>query len=441
MPDTEKLKSESIMNIIDLIKRRDIRIPNYQRPYEWTSKNIVELLDDISTSTYQYRIGTILLHNNSDKGWYDIVDGQQRVLSTLLIYSCLGGSDCTLLNNLTFTHKLTQNNIYHNYRFIEQWFALKSKEEKDEFKDKLEKNIEVVVIIVNNEREAFQLFDSQNSRGKALYPHDLLKAYHLREMLSSPSEMKHAVENWEAKDPVDIRNLFYDHLFPIYNWSIGHCGDTFSDKYIDFYKGADIKDSYTYALRTFKASPCFQINEPFIAGHDFFKFVDHYIGLLENLKTDMEELDIDILKKIDWIGEKSSEKEYCAILNAPSNRYCKVLFLNALMCYYDRFHRLDKLAVIRLFTWAYMIRVDMSSLGYDTIRKYAIGEYNSQYTNKIAMFSKIVNARRHTDISNITIEMSTRVDQKGNHLKEKRKNLLEKLKCLNGISNYETDDK
>ena len=30
--------------------------------------------------------------------------------------------------------------------------------------------------------EAFRVFDSQNYRGKALAPHDLLKAHHLREM-------------------------------------------------------------------------------------------------------------------------------------------------------------------------------------------------------------------------------------------------------------------
>ena len=56
--------------------------------------------------------------------------------------------------------------------------------------------------------EAFQLFDSQNTRGKALDPHALLKAYHLREMKDTPYEMVRAVEKWEAKEPKELRELF-----------------------------------------------------------------------------------------------------------------------------------------------------------------------------------------------------------------------------------------
>ena len=49
-------------------------------------------------------------------------------------------------------------------------------------RDFIEKQCELIVVITDDVSEAFQFFDSQNARGKALYPHDLLKAYHLREM-------------------------------------------------------------------------------------------------------------------------------------------------------------------------------------------------------------------------------------------------------------------
>jgi hypothetical protein len=55
-----------------------------------------------------------------------------------------------------------------------------------------------VIINVDKVEEAFQLFDSQNTRGKELDPHDLLKAYHLREMKRYPYEMEHAVTNSSA---------------------------------------------------------------------------------------------------------------------------------------------------------------------------------------------------------------------------------------------------
>jgi len=34
---------------------------------------------------------------------------------------------------------------------------------------------EVVILTLHNPEEAFQMFDSQNTRGRALYPTDLLK--------------------------------------------------------------------------------------------------------------------------------------------------------------------------------------------------------------------------------------------------------------------------
>ena len=79
---------------------------------------------------------------------------------------------------------------------------------KKQFKNAFSTILEVVVICVNRVSEAFQLFDSQNTRGKNLDPHDLLKAYHLREMKDYPYEMEHAVKKWESKDTKKIREIF-----------------------------------------------------------------------------------------------------------------------------------------------------------------------------------------------------------------------------------------
>ena len=49
------------------------------------------------------------------------------------------------------------------------------------------------------------------------------------------------------------------------------------------------------------------------------------------------------------------------------------LFFCALLCYYDRFHNFDPMAVKKLFTWAMMLRVDMNHLGFDSVNRYAIG--------------------------------------------------------------------
>ena len=387
-------------SIFDLITTENLAIPDYQRPYKWTKRNIEELLTDINRAieesqkfgdSYKYRIGTILIHCAEDGKLY-IVDGQQRIISVALVCLYLQPSFKSDLTDHFFSDDVSKQNIRENYMFIRQWFTLQGEDEKKRFLQALKDIIEVIVITVVEESEAFQLFDSQNSRGKPLYPHDLLKAYHLREMSSSLSEMEHAVKQWEDQEPSDIKELFSDYIFPIYNWSKKTKTDTFSDRYIDVFKGADLKESYTYAMRAFKSSPYFQISEPFIAGHDFFEYVDHYLQVLSDIKKELRQND--------------AFSEIQEILNDKSTglKYCKTLFYCVLLSYYDRFHCFDKMAVLRLFTWAFMIRTDMQHLGYDTINKYAIGEYNAQYSNNLPVFSIIANARKHANISNLTIE-------------------------------------
>jgi len=387
-------------SIFDLLSTDNLAIPDYQRPYKWSKRNIEELLTDVSRAieesrkfgeSYKYRIGTVLIHNSSDGKLY-IVDGQQRIISIALVCVYLLPSFNSDLTKHNFSDDVSKQNIRDNYMFIRQWFALQSDDDKKQFLDALKDIIEVIVITVDEESEAFQLFDSQNSRGKALYPHDLLKAYHLREMTSSLSDMEHAAKKWEDVEPSEIKELFSDYIFPIYNWSKKTKSETFSDRHIDVFKGADIKDSYTYAMRAFKSSPIFQISEPFIAGNDFFEYVGHYIQMLHDIK-----------KELRHNQEFSSIQEILSDKN-PGLKYCKTLFFCVLLSYYDRFHCFDKMAVLRLFTWSYMIRTDMKHLGYDTINKYAIGEYNNQYSNNIPVFSLIANARKHSDISNLTVK-------------------------------------
>ena len=386
-----------IKSINELLKM-DLDIPDYQRPYKWTIRNIEDLLSDITNaisdfegyrSEFKYRIGTIIVHKN-EEGRYDIVDGQQRIISLSMLKLYLEpGYECSVLNK-DFTNKTTQSNIHDNYTFIREWFSLKGEDVRKAFIRAFEEILEVVVISVENVSEAFQLFDSQNARGKELDPHDLLKAYHLREMKKYPYEMEHAVTKWEAKDTEQIRKLFDYYLFPIWNWSRGIKSRPFTAKEIDTYKGIGEGSFYTYARRASRAMPYFQITEPFVAGNDFFEMVDHYMLLLQDVKTEIA-TNPDFAQIQSILDDEKGSTGF---------RYAKNLFYCALLCYYDKFHIFDEMAVGKLFTWAFMIRVDLINLGFDSINKYAIGDQeNSRYTNAIPMFSKISLARLHNEIS------------------------------------------
>ena len=421
-------KIKNIKNINELLDM-DLDIPDYQRPYKWSIRNIEDLLTDITNAisdaeryraSFKYRIGTIILHSN-ENGVFDIVDGQQRIISLTLLKKYLQPDFNNSILDKDYISKITQNNIHSNYMFIREWFSLKSPDTKNSFIRAINDILEVVVICVEKVTEAFQLFDSQNARGKALDPHDLLKAYHLREMRNYPYEMEHAVTKWEAKDTTQIRDLFDLFLFPIWNWSRSIKSRPFTAKEIDTYKGIGEASAYTYARRASKAMPYFQITEPFIAGNDFFEMVEHYISLLKDIKTE--------------IASNSAFSELKDILEEKNGStgfgYAKNLFYCALLCYYDKFHNFDEMAVKKLFTWSFMLRVDMENLGFDSINKYAIGEENSNshYTNAIPIFSIISLARLHNEISGLQIKIKRDNDSPASN---KWDSLYKKLKLLNG---------
>ena len=108
----------SVINLKELLEL-DLNIPEYQRPYTWTEKNVVQLLDDvIKFSKYQseYRIGTIILHKNEK---LDIVDGQQRIITSLLISRFLESKDTQKLPKLEIpVHEKTIENVKNNFNII-----------------------------------------------------------------------------------------------------------------------------------------------------------------------------------------------------------------------------------------------------------------------------------------------------------------------------------
>lgn len=426
--------TEYLSSVEDLLKM-DLDIPDYQRPYKWNIQNIKDLLFDITNaisdykkynSNFKYRIGTIILHKENGK--FNIVDGQQRIISLILIKLNLDKNfNCSILNK-GFTNKTSKKNIHDNYEFINNWFNLNN-ENYEEIDNAFNEILEAVVIVVDKPTEAFQLFDSQNSRGKSLYPHDLLKAYHLREMKENQYEMERVVKYWEEQDSKKIKELFDLYLFPIWNWSHGLKTRPFTDKEIDVYKEISENSEYTYAKRTYKAMPYFQITEPFISGKEFFEMVDHYFNLLHDIKLEiLNNSNFKEIKNVICTG-----KELKSVEDMDKEKYGSVgfiytinLFYCALLYYYDKFHNFKEMPVKKLFTWAFMLRVDMENLGYNSINKYSIGEQNPKYSNNIAMFSKIELARTDDEISALPLN----IQNNGNN---KWKKLYNSIKNINGL--------
>jgi len=69
-------------------------VPDYQREYVWTDKEVHQLLDDINDeldapSAKEYFIGTILVSPSVQKNHYEVIDGQQRLTTFFLLLCAL----------------------------------------------------------------------------------------------------------------------------------------------------------------------------------------------------------------------------------------------------------------------------------------------------------------------------------------------------------------
>ena len=69
-------------------------VPDYQREYVWTDKEVHQLLEDINEQfdtgmEHEYFIGTVLVSPTGQKNHYEVIDGQQRLTTFFLLLCAL----------------------------------------------------------------------------------------------------------------------------------------------------------------------------------------------------------------------------------------------------------------------------------------------------------------------------------------------------------------
>ena len=69
-------------------------VPDYQREYVWTDKEVQQLMEDINEqidvgSSREYFIGTVLVSPTLEKNHYEVIDGQQRLTTFFLLLCAL----------------------------------------------------------------------------------------------------------------------------------------------------------------------------------------------------------------------------------------------------------------------------------------------------------------------------------------------------------------
>ncbi|WP_187845320.1 DUF262 domain-containing protein [Helicobacter pylori] len=229
------------------------QIPIYQRPYQWTEENCENLLDDLFFN-YEYDresdyfCGSLVLVKsdpNSKTETYDIVDGQQRLSTFILLAKvladlyndCLSGTKSDTKNlerlqegwkdrhtekkRLSFNtigsnaeydfayalehfndsqaskNKNNKNNYLKNAVCLKDYLREKEIENINKFIEWLYSNVKFITIICPNIDKALRIFNVLNARGLPLNATDIFKGELLKE-LAKEEDQKKLVSRWNA---------------------------------------------------------------------------------------------------------------------------------------------------------------------------------------------------------------------------------------------------
>jgi len=350
----------------------ELEIPIYQRSYEWKTFHVKELLNDTYEAFAQkdnkeYLMGTIILHeNNSDEDninyKYDVIDGQQRLLTLNILLYCLEEGDDDIYRSLLETKYSDVKSKYYiknTQKEVNSFLHTITEEQKQEYKENLLKKLKFNVLTVSGDNAldlAYSFFDSQNSKGKELTDFNLLKAYHLMFIPGDQESLaKKHNDYWEDKNDMH-EEIFGSILRRIRMWNRGVDRDSNEDRK-DFHEFiSDVEPKYIEKEEHFfnrylqpvvyrswyrendeivlnmkyphpqpKDLLPMKITQTIEGGDPFFlyaeKYHELYNYLFENSKNE----------------KPSSIKFIHDLSNAMKNNYLSMAFKAVILLYYDKF--------------------------------------------------------------------------------------------------------
>ncbi len=253
---------------VGVLLEQDLTIPAYQRPYSWDEEQVIALIDDLieayEKKKKNYLIGNMIFHDQN------IVDGQQRTITlSLIIYSLIEKDNLEI--ELDYYPKilykkitiLSSKAINKNLKIIQG--KLKNYANTENFKKYIEDNVLCTYIKTKDLDEAFMLFDSQNTRGKALRRKDLLKVHHIRHIdVNDISKQEISAKTWESiskknhpDDELDDLDKLFIYLALIRKSIRGELAGKYLE-YLDVYKEFISEDDSGYALNNYNQPPLFK---------------------------------------------------------------------------------------------------------------------------------------------------------------------------------------
>lgn len=259
-------------------------IPDYQRSYAWTENNLMDFWEDITNRPSGHFLGSVVVTGSEDDD-KEIVDGQQRLTTTLIAlsairdqFSALGAEDLANGIHETFIYakdestkskpRLKNESTEANNRIEDAVFSLPQDRRETEKlnkresleslayqffqgriieylsnkSQKMEALIELkelllkarVIYVVSEDRNgAFRIFETLNDRGTVLEPLDLIKNFLFQYVSDDPA--RQAVKTWNETASI-LEQLSLPSVstkrFAYYAWNSRTGSESQSAKYV-----------------------------------------------------------------------------------------------------------------------------------------------------------------------------------------------------------------
>lgn len=368
-----------------------LAIHKSQRPYVWDIDKVNRLIEDLEDfntrcennklSDLGYYMGTIVLYKNTaGKNQLEIIDGQQRLTTLLLIDYFSNESQSILLTNtgsviFEFSSSVSAQNIQKVKSYLKQ-SDVKSRVSR--LKQIIQNRLVFTVVEVATEDEAFTYFDTQNNRGKKPSIDVVLKAVHLRGIIDDANLQKQCAEKWEniekyAFHGVTIPGNSTGFLYPFMKfilwrartWKFNKSSFESANKIeyefsrnvsssesngINFYPQNIVSEkaefeykegSLIYNPKSINFSELnqsinhpFQLRQPLKKGFSFFLFLEKYALIYRMLFAETKE---------ETSAEINLFKSFYKKVYQQHSQYMKHYYILCIMMFYDKFKDSDLL--------------------------------------------------------------------------------------------------
>jgi len=274
------MKIESVdQEIRNLLSSGYYRIPRFQRPFSWTRENIQEFWDDVvRDNPTDYFIGSMVVFKEGSQR-YGIVDGQQRLTTITILLAVLRNAlqefefgdlaqgiqglierrnidnqpefilstetsypffqdhilkfgkpevavqEMKEEENLRSAHDQLKDLVYSKIQSIKTDTSLPEKKQAQTIKESLIKirdallDLKVIFVKLDDEDDAYIIFETLNTRGKDLSLTDLVKNHVTKHLKSQSASVDQTKLKWERiletieGSPLDLKTDSFIHHF------------------------------------------------------------------------------------------------------------------------------------------------------------------------------------------------------------------------------------